>query len=218
MFHALLALSFAGAWLTAETDGWRLVHITLGCTVAALVALRILWGFWGSRYARFSEFVRGPLTVVRYLRDLVQSRAATPVGHNPAGAVVILGFLSLGLLVPLTGWGTLTERGGESLEDLHEVLAQAMLVLVGVHLVGVLVASRLHRAPLVRAMVTGHKRGDATQAIGRAWWPLAVLLLGAVVGFWALQWQAAEQGGWIAPQQVLAASQDEGRGNSDDDD
>jgi len=210
VFHALLALSIAGAWLTAETDGWRLVHVTFGYTVAALVLLRVLWGLMGTRYARFSDFVRGPLTVARYLRDLLQSKATEPVGHNPAGAVVIVGFLILGLLVPLSGWATLNERGGESLEEIHEWLAQAMLVLVGVHVAGVLIASHLHRAPLVRAMVTGYKRGNAGQAIRRTWWSVASALLLAVGTFWALQWQAAEQGGWIQAQRVLAASQEDG--------
>lgn len=210
VFHACLALSFAGAWLTAELDGWRLVHVTFGYTVAALVLLRILWGLVGTRYARFSDFVRGPRAVARYLGDLFQSRAATPLGHNPAGGVVIVGFLALGLLVPLSGWATLNERGGEFVEDVHEWLGQTMLILVGIHLAGVLVAGFLHRAPLVRAMVTGYKRGETGQAIGRAWWPVALVLLLAVGSFWALQWRAADQGGWIQPQRVLAASQEDG--------
>ena len=59
IFHWLLALSFAGAFLTAESERWRLVHVTLGYTVAGLVVFRLLWGVLGSRHARFSSFVRG---------------------------------------------------------------------------------------------------------------------------------------------------------------
>ena len=58
--HWLIALSFAGAWLTAESERWRLVHVTLGYTLAALVVFRLVWGLVGTRHARFASFVRGP--------------------------------------------------------------------------------------------------------------------------------------------------------------
>ena len=57
VFHWLLALCFAGAWLTADSESWRLLHVTLGYTMAGLVAFRVLWGFVGPRHARFADFV-----------------------------------------------------------------------------------------------------------------------------------------------------------------
>src|SRR4051812_17502581 len=65
-FHWLIALCFAGAWLTAESEQWQLLHVTLGYTMAILVVFRLVWGMVGSRYARFSSFVRGPAAVARY--------------------------------------------------------------------------------------------------------------------------------------------------------
>ena len=64
-------------------------------------------------------------------------------------------------------------------------------------------------------MVTGYKRGDPAQAIGRTWWPLGLLLALAVIGFWALQGLSADQGGWIQPQQVLAAARQDTEENDD---
>ncbi len=211
--HWALALSVAGAWLTAEAEGWRLLHITLGYTAGALVLLRLLWGVVGTRHARFVDFVRGPHAVLAYLQRLAAGRAPRYLGHNPAGAVVIVLLLGLGLLVPLSGWAMLNDLGAEALEELHELLAQAMLLLVGVHVAGVLLASWRHRDKLVAAMVTGRKRAEPGQpGIRWSWWPLGVLLLVGVLGFWLVQWRAAPQGGLVQPERVLAserASQDE---------
>jgi cytochrome b len=74
VFHWLLVLSFAGAYLSAEREHWRLLHITLGYSMGGLVAFRLLWGLIGSRYARFASFVRGPAAVLAYLRGLWQGR------------------------------------------------------------------------------------------------------------------------------------------------
>lgn len=208
VFHWCLALSFAGAWLSAEAQGWRLVHVSLGYTVAVLVLLRLLWGVVGTRYARFSEFVRGPRAVRAYLGALRAGRAPRTVGHNPLGALAVLGLLALGLAVPLSGWAALNALGGEILEEAHEVLGNAMLLLVGLHIAGVALASVLHRDRLVTAMVTGFKRGDPAQGIRRAWWPLALALLAAVLAFWVLQWRTADQGGMLQGPRVLAAEQD----------
>src|SRR6516162_5168079 len=72
VFHWLMVFSFAGAYLTAESERWRLVHVTLGYTMVGLVAFRIVWGLVGTRYARFSNFVRGPAAIANYVRGLVR--------------------------------------------------------------------------------------------------------------------------------------------------
>jgi cytochrome b len=209
VFHLCLMLSFLGAWITAEADGWLLVHVTLGVTVLALVVLRIVWGLLGTRHARFADFVRGPRAVWAYLRALLTGQAVASAGHNPAGGLAIVAMLLLGLLVPVTGLATLGHWAGDWSEEVHEALAELMLLLVGLHVLGVALASWLHRDKLIAAMVTGYKRGDPAQAIGRTWWPLGLLLALAVIVFWALQGLSADQGGWIQPQQVLAAAHDD---------
>src|SRR6476619_3658006 len=74
VFHWLMVLAFAGAYLSAESERWRLLHVTLGYTMAGLVAFRIVWGLVGTRHARFSRFVRGPAAVAGYVRGLIQRR------------------------------------------------------------------------------------------------------------------------------------------------
>ncbi len=161
-FHWSFALCFAGAWLTAESERYRDVHVLLGYTMLGLVAFRVLWGFAGPANARFTSFVRGPAAIARYLRSLLSANPERHLGHNPAGAVAIVLLLAFAALAGLSGWATYEGLGGEWLEESHEFLASAMLAVVGVHLAGVAVASWLHRENLVRAMLTGRK--DAPDA------------------------------------------------------
>jgi len=194
VFHWTLALSFAGAFLTAESERWRDVHIMLGYTVLALVAFRLIWGFFGSRYARFKSFAYGPRDVLGYLKSLVTRSPRHYLGHNPAGSVVIYGLLLLAVATGISGYLHYNEIGGEWLEDLHETLAYAMLALVFVHIAGVLVSSLLHRENLVSAMLTGYKRGDPASGIRRARWLVAVFLVGALAALWTGVVQVPEIG------------------------
>ncbi len=191
VFHWLLVLCFAGAWLTAESEHWRLVHVTLGYTMAALVAFRIVWGLLGTRYARFSSFVRGPRAVLDYLRSLSGPRPEHHTGHNPAGALAIVGLLALIAVTTATGWAAYSEIAGDWVEEVHEVAANGLLGLVVIHLIGVAVGSWVHRENLVRSMLTGRKPVPPAEGIRRGWATVAALMLAAVLGFWWVQWQSA---------------------------
>jgi len=189
IFHWLMVLSFAGAWLTAESERWRLLHVTLGYTMAGLVVFRLVWGVVGTRHARFADFVRGPATVGRYLRSLLRARPEHHAGHNPAGGWAIVALLVLTALTAASGWAVYADLGGEWLEEAHEVAANLMLGVVVVHIAGVFLGSWLHRENLVRAMITGRKKSDPADAgVGAARSVAAVLLI-AVLGFWIVQWQ-----------------------------
>lgn len=157
VFHWSLAASFVGAYVTHESERLAAIHVACGYTLLGLIAFRLVWGFVGSRHARFSEFVRGPAEVIDYLKSLVAGRPRHFLGHNPAGAVAVVLLLILGLATGISGWATYNELGGEWLEELHETSAGAMLALVVIHLVGVAVSSLLHKENLVRAMITGTK-------------------------------------------------------------
>ena len=191
IFHWLMVLSFAGAYLTAESESWRLVHVTLGYTMAGLVAFRLVWGLTGTRYARFAAFVRGPKAVARYLHALLRGQPEHTTGHNPAGAIAIVAMLGLTAATGATGWAAYNDISGEWVAELHELVANAMLLVVGIHVAGVVVASWLHKENLVRAMVTGRKLGSPEDGIRSAWRILAIVMLASVVGFWYLQWQSA---------------------------
>lgn len=191
VFHWLAVLCFAGAYLTAESEHWRLVHVTLGYTLAGLVAFRVAWGLVGTRHARFEQFVRGPAAAAAYLKSLLSGHPQSHAGHNPAGALAIVALLALSAAVAVTGWMTYADGGGDRFEDVHEALANLMLALVGVHLAAVVASSLLHRENLVRAMFTGRKMAQPSEGIQRARYGTAILLLAGVLGFWWVQWQDA---------------------------
>lgn len=176
--HWLLVASFAVAWLTGDSESWRLVHVASGYTMAAVLAFRLFWGVVGTRYARFSSFLFSPRQARDYLAGLLRGENGRWVGHNPAGSYAIYLLILLGLSTAGSGWATYDELGGEWLEEVHEFLSSAMLFVVGVHVAGVVVSGMLHRENLVRSMLNGYKTGYGADAIssGRMAW--AVLLLG----------------------------------------
>jgi cytochrome b len=153
----LLVLSFTGAFVTAESERLREVHVMLGYTVLGLLAFRLIWALVGTRYARLSSFAFGRRAVAEYLRSLLTTHPKHYLGHNPAGSWVIYLLILLGIAAGATGYATYNDIGSDWMEDLREGAANAMLARVFVHVAGVVVSSLLHRENLVKAMVTGYK-------------------------------------------------------------
>ena len=179
LFHWGLALSFGGAFLTAESERYRDIHVTLGYAVIGLILFRLLWGFIGSRYARFSSFLLRPSSVKSYLASLFSAKPEHHVGHNPAGSYAVLALIGLAAGTSITGYLTYNDLLGD---ELHEVIANGMLVVVGVHIAAVFVSSFLHRENLVRSMVTGFKQGRLEDGVRGSRWALGTALVAAMVG------------------------------------
>ena len=188
LFHWLMALSFTGAYLTAESERYRDIHVVLGYTLLGLIAFRLLWGIFGTRYARFRSFLFKPREIAAYALSLLKLKPAHYIGHNPLGSVSIWLLLGLGILSVLSGVLLFEGIGGETLEEvfeeLHEFLSGVMLAVVFIHIAGVAVSSVLHRENLARSMVTGFKRAEPEQGIRRPHLWLGVIMLVAVVAFW----------------------------------
>jgi cytochrome b len=209
VFHWLMVACFAGAWLSAESERWRLLHVTLGYTMVGLVVFRLVWGLVGTRHARFASFVRGPAAVRRYFEAILQKRPEHHTGHNPAGALAILALLGLTLLIGATGWANYNEIGGDRVAELHELAANSMVALIGLHIAAVVLSSWLHGENLVSAMVSGRKPGRPEDGVRKAWASVAALMLVVVLGFWFVQWQgryvaAAKDAGADRPAAQLA--------------
>ncbi|MDG2538805.1 cytochrome b/b6 domain-containing protein [Dyella jiangningensis] len=186
--HWAMVICFFGAYLTAEEDKLRSLHVALGYTLAILVAFRLFWGVIGTRYSLFKNFVRGPRAVGRYVRTLLAGRPKHYVGHNPAGALAIVTLLGMAALVTASGWMTYRQGDGGWAEEFHELVANLMLVVVGVHVIGVLTGSWLHHENLIGAMISGRKPGNPADSIERAMWLVAAILCGILVEFWWLLW------------------------------
>ncbi|MAX32889.1 Cytochrome b [Onishia taeanensis] len=158
LFHWGLVAAFATAWFSA--DEWSSLHHWAGYTVAGLLAWRCLWGIVGPPSARFTSFVRSPAAAVAHLRDMLSGKEKRHLGHNPAGAAMIIALLLSLAVLACSGWLSTTDRfwGVDWVQEVHELAGDLVLVLVGLHLVGVIASSWLTRENLVRAMITGRKR------------------------------------------------------------
>jgi len=166
LFHWGLAASFIIAWITA--DDWDTLHHWAGYAAAALIGLRLVWGLIGSRYARFTQFIKSPAATIGYLSDIMRGRERRYIGHNPAGAAMVMVLIFAMLGCAFTGWLCTTDAfwGSDWVEETHETLANGLLILVLVHIGGVLLASLRHHENLVRAMITGKKRRALSDDIG----------------------------------------------------
>lgn len=139
-------------------DGENL-HQWLGYLASALVVTRIVWGFIGSKHARFADFFPTPARLMRHLRGMLSGQPEMHWGHNPLGAVMMLVLMALVLTLGVTGWMQSLDAfwGEEWLQDLHEQAGDLLLLSAGLHGAAAIVMGRLERTRLVKAMVTGIK-------------------------------------------------------------
>jgi cytochrome b len=204
VFHWSLVLAVSVAGLTGFLLGatWLEIHIWAGAAAGALIFARLVWGFLGSTYARFRNFIPGPATVRSHIDELRAGTAPRHIGHNPLGALMILGLIGTILALGLSG---AIQLGGEFktgplgflfsydtarlMADLHGGFANILLTLVILHIAGALYESWRTRENLPKSMVTGRKEsrpGDHVTAQGRALPVLAsIAILGGLgLGLW----------------------------------
>jgi cytochrome b len=182
--HWLLVACFLTAWFTEGNPMW--LHKSAGYGVAIVLAFRVPWGFLGTRYARFADFVRPPREAFAYLKALRSGHPPDYLGHNPAGGLMVVALLlslagtaGTGMALydassgkgPIaatrawldgkpyeSGWGHKRDKKvARRWEDVHEVFANLTMTLVVLHIGGVVAGSLAHRENLVRAMITGRK-------------------------------------------------------------
>lgn len=162
IFHWSVATLFLLNYWVLEAG--ETLHEWAGYTVAGLLVLRVVWGFIGSRHARFSSFWPTPSRLRRHLHELRARRFDPAEGHNPLGALMILLLLVLLAALTITGWMQSLDRfwGEDWVHDLHAFLANSLMVLVAVHIVAVIAMSRISGLQLVRTMLAGWRSVPAS--------------------------------------------------------
>lgn len=197
IFHWSLVACFAGAWITAEM-GDREWHERFGLAVIALVLFRIVWGFVGGEFARFTSFVRGPGAVIAYVRETIGGRHREQPGHNPLGALAILALLLL--LATQAGMGLfanddilyegplyhlVTYDLSGTLTGWHHRLFDLILIVVGIHVLAVISYMLFLGVDLIQPMFTGVKRlplDAVPERLRRTPLWVALLILAATAG------------------------------------
>lgn len=173
LFHWLLLAAVVVAFLTIWMHGSMDVHMYAGYTVLALVLFRIVWGFVGGEHARFTSFIKGPSAIKAYFSN----PASTGPGHNPLGALSVVGLLLVLLIQSVSGLfnfddeldtGPLRKLISDGLADvlheLHEANQTILLGLIGLHLAAILFYRFVKRDNLIKPMITGSKEVPAVSA------------------------------------------------------
>jgi cytochrome b len=204
MFHWLFALSFVGAYISADSEHWRLVHVVLGYTLAGLLAFRVVYGLVGPRPTRFSTMWRKVSGAKAWLKTLQTAwhlgGSLQKVAWRQAPvllmAMSLLALLAVVLPLTLSGYGTFHEWGGdlgvEVFEYLHEFFGNTALSLVLVHLALLAGQSYWRQKNLALPMLTGRLEGRSPDLIAhnRVW--LAILLLLCVLAY--IAWEIYSAG------------------------
>ncbi len=143
----------------AFTEEGSDIHEYVGYTAAGIVAFRLLWGFIGSRYARFSDFFPTPSRLMEHGRNIARRRPDTHLGHNPFGALMMFALWAAVIGLGVSGYLMTTDRfwGDETVEEIHGFLADSLIPLIALHVTAALVMSFLSKTNLVHAMITGKK-------------------------------------------------------------
>ncbi|MDT3678996.1 MAG: cytochrome b/b6 domain-containing protein [Burkholderiaceae bacterium] len=197
MFHWLFALSFVGAFVTADGERWRAMHVTLGYLFAGLLVLRLLYGLLGPRQVRLSLLRHRASGVRAWLRSLAQRppwRVDWRQGENLLIALAIVAMMLAVVPLTLSGFAVYQEWSGDWLEDVHEFFGNAFLAVVLAHVGALAVSSLLRRRNRMLPMITGRIDGRGPDPVRheRRW--LATLLLAASIAFVAWQWMEAPNG------------------------
>lgn len=187
LFHWILAGSFVVAFaipnLFDDESAVFAVHMLLGGVMAFMVLLRIVWGFVGTRWARFTSFVANPKELVAYLGEAFAGRGKRYTGHNPGSSLAAL--LMFVFILGLAGTGIMMGNGGgEVFKELHEILAWSMVAVIGAHIVGIVAHTIRHRENIAMSMVDGRKEAAPSSAIPSAS-PVVGLVFLVLTGLWA---------------------------------
>jgi cytochrome b len=223
MFHGLFALSFLGAYLTADGEHFRLLHVTLGYTMAGLLVFRVLYGLFGPRQAGLGLLWRKLTGLPVWLRSVRSAPSLSVINWRQAQNLLmaLAVFALLVMVVPLTlsGYGTYNDwgdvLGGDWLEEVHEFFGEAFLFVVLAHLALIAGLSLLRRKNQAAPMWSGRVDGPGPNLVqdNRVW--LAALLLIAVLAYGAWEWQQSPNG-LVSTQSLSGLATGDGEDRDDD--
>jgi cytochrome b len=193
IFHWLLTLLIAGAWYTVKISGDMDTHMLIGQSILALLIFRVLWGFFGPRYARFSSFVFSPGEIMNYAKSLLSRKGGDYAGHNPTGSLAVFAMMALVGIQVITGLfatdfdgyfqgplnGLVSSATASSITNIHYTNINFLLALIGLHIVAILFYLLFKRENLITPMISGEKQdpGDNLNAISDSKLGLAIGLM-----------------------------------------
>lgn len=173
LFHWALLICVVGAIASNEIIENIDVHQYFGYAVLSLVVFRLAWGLLGGEHARFTSFVRGPGQIMNYLKNM-KAHSGPSIGHNPLGALSVLGMLAAVLFQAVSGLFITDEIlfegplfkfiSGDTaslLAQAHEINSKIIFALIGLHIAAILFYRFGKRENLITPMITGNKEVPA---------------------------------------------------------
>lgn len=170
IFHWLLAIGFASAYILSDFDNYENLHYAFGLFVGVLILFRIIYGFIGNKYANFEDF---PISIKNQITFITQffKKDKTYIGHNPAASIVMIGIFIVGLFCSISGYMLYSTENPsiinvslseDFLEETHEILANLFLGLVIIHLIGIFTDLLIHsKTRTLQSIFTGYKSVEA---------------------------------------------------------
>lgn len=188
LFHWLFASLFLTGFIIAKTvdddSTWFNYHSIAGLTLGFLVLLRILWGLFGTKHARFSGFALSPIELMNYFKGILTGNKRRWAGHNPASSWAGLTMMVLALGLAITGYLMTSGPNKETYEDAHELFANGFITVVILHIAGIVLHTFRHKEMIGLSMIDGKKADIAIdQTIQSSKTPFGILLVGLVVAF-----------------------------------
>lgn len=169
LFHWLLVISLAGAYIAVENN--ITAHVALGYMAGLLMIFRLIWGLVGPAYVRFRDFPVGVRSIKQFLSD-IRGNGQKHAGHNPAASLVMIGIMLMVVMVVFSGLMTLSQEGGQGVfksvgvpagiefKEVHEFWVQVLIALTVLHLIGLIVDTILHpQTGTLKSMFSGYKTG-----------------------------------------------------------
>ncbi|WOI36234.1 cytochrome b/b6 domain-containing protein [Alteromonas sp. CI.11.F.A3] len=202
LFHWLLVASIAAQYVTAEwMDDATQGHFYIGYFTLGLLVFRLVWGFIGPTYARFSQFVKGPSAVIGYLRTLLDKNSVAVAGHNPLGGWFVVVMLLLLLVQAVSGLFMTDDIfldgpyrhlvSGSTLDlmnTLHHLAFEILLWVIGLHVAAIGFYAVYKKQKLVPPMFHGKKdTNDKPIPSSRLWLALAIALVTAAALYYAIE-------------------------------
>ena len=163
IFHWLFVICFFGAFITSESERFTLLHLSFGYVGVMLIILRILWGFVGTRYARFSSLNINFQSIRAHILEFSKIDTKHSKGHNPLGATVMIGLVLLFFLTAASGY--YTYNNNDIAEEVHEFFGNFMMLIVSIHILAAIIMSIYERQNLIISMINGKKYGDPKEGI-----------------------------------------------------
>ncbi|GGY71779.1 hypothetical protein GCM10011613_15820 [Cellvibrio zantedeschiae] len=206
IFHWLLVLLFIAAYITNSLGtNYFQYHLWCGYALIVLVSFRIIWGLVGTYHARFSNFVRNPITTIKYAINTLRGTEKHYLGHNPLGAIMVIVLLLASLIQGVSGLFTndeilnvgplyayVSDELSLKLTSLHRQLFYWILGAILLHIVAVLVHVFIKRDNIIKAMFTG-KKAQQDHAVdqtpissSRIWLAIIIVIILALVLAWII--------------------------------